>query len=115
MKKLMPWIIALSVFSGGGLLAQDITGTWQGTLQVYKQELRTVIKISKADGGGLKAVLYSIGQSGQGFAGKVTLEGSIPSTCAAMLCAKPGTCVPTHTSQAPSCTWTVQFIGSMVA
>jgi uncharacterized protein (TIGR03435 family) len=77
MKKLMPWIIALSVFSGGGLLAQDITGTWQGTLQVYKQELRTVIKMSKADGGGLKAVLYSIDQSGQGFAGTVTSEGSI--------------------------------------
>ena len=54
MKKSMPGIIALSVFSGGALLAQDITGAWQGTLQFPKQELRTVIKISKADGG-LKA------------------------------------------------------------
>jgi uncharacterized protein (TIGR03435 family) len=77
MKKLMVWIIALSVFSGGALLAQDITGNWQGTLQAPNRELRTLIKISKADGGGLKAVLYSIDQGGQGLAGTVTLEASI--------------------------------------
>jgi uncharacterized protein (TIGR03435 family) len=76
MKKLVLRIIALSVLSGGALLAQDITGTWQGTLQAPKQELRTVIKIAKADGGGLKATMYSIDQGGQGFAGTVTLQGS---------------------------------------
>jgi hypothetical protein len=60
MKKSMLSIIALSVLSGGALFAQDITGAWQqGTLQ-GKQELRTVIKIAKEDGGGLKAVFYSI-------------------------------------------------------
>jgi hypothetical protein len=42
MKKLTLRIIALSAFSGGALLAQDITGTWQGTLQAPNQELRTV-------------------------------------------------------------------------
>jgi hypothetical protein len=77
MKKLMLWIIALAALPGSALFAQDITGTWQGTLLAGKQELRTVIKISKADGGGLKAVLYSIDQSGAGLAGAVTLEGSI--------------------------------------
>lgn len=65
MKKLMLWFAALGL-SGGALFAQDITGTWQGTLQAGR-ELRTVIKISKADGGGLKAVMYSIDQSGQAY------------------------------------------------
>jgi uncharacterized protein (TIGR03435 family) len=75
MKKLMLWIIAFAALPASALFAQDITGTWQGTLVAGKQELRTVIKISKADGG-LKAVFYSIDQSGQGVAGTVTLEGS---------------------------------------
>jgi len=76
MKKSVLWIAALAVLSGGALFAQDITGTWQGALQAGKQELRTVVKISKADGGGLKAVVYSIDQSGQGVAGTITLQGS---------------------------------------
>jgi uncharacterized protein (TIGR03435 family) len=76
MKQLMLWIVALASLSGGALFAQDITGTWQGTLQARKQELRTVIKISKADGGGLKAVFYSIDQSGQGVAGAIAVQGS---------------------------------------
>jgi uncharacterized protein (TIGR03435 family) len=76
MKKSMLLIFALAALPGSALFAQDITGTWQGTLQAPKQELRTVIKISKGDGG-LKAVLYSIDQGGQGFAGTVTVESSI--------------------------------------
>lgn len=76
MEKLMLWIIALSALPGGSLVAQDITGTWQGTLQAGR-ELRTVIKISKVDGGGLKAVMYSIDQGGQGLpTSAVTLQGS---------------------------------------
>jgi uncharacterized protein (TIGR03435 family) len=42
---------------------KDITGNWQGTLQVG-QGLRTLLKISKDDGK-LKAVMYSIDQGGQ--------------------------------------------------
>jgi len=76
MKKLMLWTVALASLSGGALFAQDVTGTWQGALQAGKQELRTVVKISKADGGGLKALFYSIDQSGQGIGGTVTLQGS---------------------------------------
>src|SRR5712691_3144801 len=76
MKKLILWIIALAALPGGALLAQDITGTWQGTLQAGR-ELRTAIKISKADGGDLKAVLYSIDQGAQGLpASAATLQGS---------------------------------------
>ncbi|MFZ0743645.1 MAG: TIGR03435 family protein [Terracidiphilus sp.] len=45
--------------------SQDIVGTWQGTLHAPNQELRTVVKIAKADAGGLKVTLYSIDQGGQ--------------------------------------------------
>jgi len=64
MKTLMVCMVFLAMLSGGLLLAQDITGTWQGTLQAGK-ELRTVVKISKGDKGGLKVVFYSIDQGGQ--------------------------------------------------
>jgi uncharacterized protein (TIGR03435 family) len=76
MKKLALWTIALSVFSGGTLSAQDITGTWQGTLQAPKQELRIVVKIAKPDNAGLRAVFYSIDQPGGGLAGSVAIQGS---------------------------------------
>ena len=50
-------------------------GTWQGTLHAGR-DLRTVIKIAKADGGGYKAVFYSIDQGGDGLpVSKITVEG----------------------------------------
>jgi uncharacterized protein (TIGR03435 family) len=56
--------------------AQDITGTWQGTLHAG-QDLRIVLKISKAAGGGYKAENYSIDQGGQPIpVDKITLDGS---------------------------------------
>ena len=56
--------------------APDIVATWQGTLHAG-QDLRTVLKVTKADGGGYKADFYSIDQGGQPFpVTKVTLEGS---------------------------------------
>jgi uncharacterized protein (TIGR03435 family) len=55
---------------------QSIADTWQGTLHAG-QDMRTVIKISKADGGGYKAVLYSIDQGGASApVTKITLDGS---------------------------------------
>lgn len=55
---------------------QDLTGTWQGTLHAG-QDLRTVMKVSKADGGGYKGDFYSIDQAPQPFPlTKITLEGS---------------------------------------
>jgi hypothetical protein len=55
---------------------QDIADTWQGTLHAGK-DLRTVIKITKAYGGGYKAAFYSLDQSGTPFpVTKITLEGS---------------------------------------
>lgn len=77
MKKFVLWIIALSTVFGAALSAQekDITGTWQGTLQTTRP-LRTVVKITKADGG-LQAVFYSIDQGGFPLkVTKTTLDGS---------------------------------------
>jgi uncharacterized protein (TIGR03435 family) len=39
--------------------AQDITGTWQGTMQAGK-EMRMVLKVAKSGGGGWEGVCYSI-------------------------------------------------------
>src|SRR5580658_5852420 len=46
--------------------AQDIAGTWQGTLHAG-QDLRTVLKVTKAADGSYKADFYSIDQGGQPF------------------------------------------------
>jgi uncharacterized protein (TIGR03435 family) len=56
--------------------AQDIADTWQGTLHAGR-DLRIVFKISKAEGGGYKALNYSIDQSGDPIpVTKITLEGT---------------------------------------
>ncbi len=56
--------------------ATDISGTWQGTLHAG-QDLRTVVKITKANGGGYRAAFYSIDQGGQPInVDSVTLDGS---------------------------------------
>ena len=55
---------------------QSLADTWQGTLHAGR-DLRTVVKITKADGGGYKAVFYSIDQGGDGFpVTKITLDGT---------------------------------------
>jgi uncharacterized protein (TIGR03435 family) len=72
MRKWVPIIFAFAILFEGALFAQDLAGTWQGTLNAGR-ELRIVFKISKADDGGLKAVMHSIDQGGgQGIAGAVT-------------------------------------------
>ncbi len=55
---------------------KDIVDTWQGTLHAGK-DLRVVVKISKADAGGYKAVFYSIDQGGDSIpVTKITLDGT---------------------------------------
>ena len=77
MKKLLLRMIALAALPGSALLAQSITGTWQGSLQIPGRELRTVLKISTTEKDTLKAVLYSIDQGGQPIsANAVTRDGS---------------------------------------
>ena len=55
---------------------QGIADAWQGTLHAGR-DYRDVVKISKADDGGYKAVFYFIDQSADGVtASKVMLDGS---------------------------------------
>jgi bla regulator protein blaR1 len=81
MKKLVLWMIALAALPGGALMAQNMTGTWQGALKAgppgQTRELRIVIKISRADDESLKAAMYSIDQGGRPInANAVTQRGS---------------------------------------
>ncbi|MBZ5634637.1 MAG: TIGR03435 family protein [Acidobacteriia bacterium] len=66
MKKWMLWVVALAALSGGAsfsqAFAQNITGTWQGSLQAGGRELRVVFKVSTTDADKLAAVMYSIDQ-----------------------------------------------------
>jgi uncharacterized protein (TIGR03435 family) len=80
MRKWMLRMIVFAALPAGALLAQNLAGTWQGTLAVPQApngQLRTVFKISRADDETLKGVFYSIDQGGRGLpTGAVTLQGS---------------------------------------
>ncbi len=66
MKKLVLCLIALAASQASALFAQNVVGTWQGSLQPPQgKPLRIVFKISRAADESLKAVLYSIDQGGQ--------------------------------------------------
>jgi len=60
------WLLAFAA-PGGALFAQNITGTWQGSLQgpQGRPPLRLVVKVSRTDDEKLKAVFYSIDQGAQ--------------------------------------------------
>ena len=77
MKKTMFRIAALAAILAGALCAQDLSGTWQGTLSVQgpqgKVDLRTVIKIAKAPDG-LKCSFYSIDQKSPAIPCNVTAQ-----------------------------------------
>jgi uncharacterized protein (TIGR03435 family) len=74
MKKFAMWIIGIALLTSSALHAQDISGNWQGTLQVGKG-LRTVLKISKEDTQ-LKAVMYNIDQGGQQQVTAIAVQGN---------------------------------------
>jgi hypothetical protein len=81
MQRLLLPILALLALPGSTLLAQNITGTWQGTLKVSgangSVDVRTVMKISRADNESLKGVFYSIDQDPTPIAmTSVTLKGT---------------------------------------
>jgi len=76
MKKLLLWLVAFISVAASAAQAQDLTGTWQGTLSAARP-LRVVIKITNADGASLRAVMYSIDQGGQGVAASaVSVQGT---------------------------------------
>jgi len=72
------WTTVLAALSVCAIFAQDMVGTWQGTLKNAKgKELRLVGKISKAANEKLAATFYSIDQGGQPIpAGAVTQQGT---------------------------------------
>jgi len=75
MKQAMIGLVALAMFVGGALQAQDLAGNWQGTLQAGSG-LRIVMKVTKDDGK-LRGVSYSIDQDGQPIAiTSISLQGS---------------------------------------
>lgn len=76
MKKWILWTIAFLLLSTTALQAQNLTGSWQGTLNVNNtRTLRIVIKVAK-DGDSLKGMFYSIDQPGPGIGtGPITVQG----------------------------------------
>jgi hypothetical protein len=76
MKRFLILTIGFAVLSGGLLCAQEIAGDWQGTVPLGGG-LRTILKISKAESGGWKAVLYSMDQMPDGIpVSSISLLGS---------------------------------------
>jgi pimeloyl-ACP methyl ester carboxylesterase len=74
-RKALSWV-ALLMLLGSAAAAQDITGDWQGTLKVGRQDLRLIVQIAKGDVG-WKATLCSIDQTTSPIpATSVALEGS---------------------------------------
>src|SRR3982751_3020513 len=70
--------LAFLALSATAAFAQNITGTWQGTLQTPQRAMRLVMKVTRADDESLKTVFYSIDQNGQGVSGNAaTLQGAI--------------------------------------
>ncbi len=69
--------LALLAVSACAMFGQDITGAWQGTLNVPNNgpKLRVVVKIAKDDAGALKGTFYSVDQSPQAIAATVTQQG----------------------------------------
>jgi uncharacterized protein (TIGR03435 family) len=74
MKKLT-LIFAFLAFLGQSAFAQNLPGTWQGTIKTPNRDLRIVFKVTTTDADALKAVMYSIDQSPLPLAaGAVTLQ-----------------------------------------
>ena len=61
--KIAVWLSALVVTLVGPLYAQDISGTWQGTINAGSQEIHIVVKIERDAGGTLQGTLFSVDQS----------------------------------------------------
>ena len=64
MNKGLARVVAIAAMSAGAMFAQDVTGTWQGTLAVQGKELRVMFKITK-NGDKLAGNMYSIDQTPQ--------------------------------------------------
>jgi uncharacterized protein (TIGR03435 family) len=75
MKKLTLWMMALAALQGTALQAQNITGDWQGTLEVPQRKVRVLFKIA-LENDKLKATLYTIDQPNPPIATTISRNGS---------------------------------------
>src|SRR5215469_7034113 len=75
MKKLTLWMVALAALHGTALQAQNITGNWQGTLEVPQRKVRVVFKIA-LENDKLQATLYTVDQPNPPLATTITRNGS---------------------------------------
>ncbi len=76
MRKILSAIFVVLLLCSPRLNAQDISGDWQGTLNVGSG-LRLILKITKHDVGEWKAILYSIDQAADGLpVSSITLHGA---------------------------------------
>ncbi len=80
MKRLLAWMVALTSLTASSLFAQSLVGTWQGTLAVPQApggQLRVMVRVSTTEADKLKAVFYSIDQTGQPFpVNTLTVQGA---------------------------------------
>jgi len=80
MQRLLLPILALLALTGSALLAQNITGTWQGTLKVNgtsgSVDLRTVMKISRVTTKASRRVLQHRSRPAPVAMTSITLKGT---------------------------------------
>lgn len=64
MKRMLSYFAAATFLAAGALPAQNVVGDWQGTLGAPPNALRIILRVARADDGGLSASLLSIDQGG---------------------------------------------------
>ena len=75
MKRLTLWVLALAALSGTALEAQNITGNWQGTLEIPQRKMRVLFKIG-LENDKLQAKVYTVDQPSPPIAATITRDGS---------------------------------------
>jgi uncharacterized protein (TIGR03435 family) len=70
----------LAILPASVLFAQDLTGTWQGTVRNpdTRTDLRTVLKIQSSEGNPIKANFYSIDQTYLVFPATIAVQNPTP-------------------------------------
>ncbi len=78
MRKTVLSVAFLAILAALPLCAQDIAGSWQGTLKLPAgRDLRLIVQVTRGENGGWNAMLYSIDQTPDGMrADSVTVQGS---------------------------------------
>jgi uncharacterized protein (TIGR03435 family) len=72
-------LVALAILPISALAAQDLAGTWRGTVKNpdTKEELRTVLKIASSEGDPIKGNFWSIDQTYLVFPATLTVRDSV--------------------------------------